>query len=135
MFCALQKGFCFSFLWRWWYCIIGNNLLLCNFTVRDFFLISSKAELFNQGYLFSFLCSFLHFLKTTEISSFFFWLRGMRDLSSLTRDQTHTPCSGSAESYPVECQGSPTSLFYWNGSSSQFTNSVFTQSKIADPNH
>ena len=25
---------------------------------------------------------------------FFFWLRGMWDLSSLTRDQTHTPCIG-----------------------------------------
>ena len=24
-----------------------------------------------------------------------------------TRDWTHTPCSGSAESYPLDCQGSP----------------------------
>ena len=28
----------------------------------------------------------------------FFLQQGMQDLSSLTRDQTHTPCSGSAES-------------------------------------
>lgn len=27
-----------------------------------------------------------------------FWLRGMWDLTSLTRDQTHTPCMGSKES-------------------------------------
>ena len=31
----------------------------------------------------------------------------MRDLSSPTRDQTHAPCSGSAESQPLDGQGSP----------------------------
>ena len=28
-------------------------------------------------------------------------------LSSPTRDQTHTSCSGSRESQPLDCQGSP----------------------------
>ena len=30
----------------------------------------------------------------------------MQDLSSLTRDQTHAPCSGSAKSSPLDHQGS-----------------------------
>ena len=32
----------------------------------------------------------------------------MQDLSSLTKDQTRTPNSGSAESQLLDCQGSPT---------------------------
>ena len=32
--------------------------------------------------------------------------RGMWDLSSLTRDQTSAPCSGSMDSLPVDHQGS-----------------------------
>ena len=32
---------------------------------------------------------------------------GMQDLSSLTSDQTHSPCSGSAESYARDHQGHP----------------------------
>ena len=37
---------------------------------------------------------------------FFFWLcqRGIRDLSSLSRDWTHASC---VESQPLDCQGSP----------------------------
>ena len=31
----------------------------------------------------------------------------MRDLSSLTRDQTHTRCCGSTESKPLDRQGIP----------------------------
>ena len=31
----------------------------------------------------------------------------MRDLSSLTRDRTQAPCSGSVESYPLDHKGSP----------------------------
>ena len=31
---------------------------------------------------------------------------GMWNLSSLTKDQTHTPCSGRVESTPLDCQGS-----------------------------
>lgn len=31
----------------------------------------------------------------------------VRDLRSLTRDRTCTPCSGSAESQPLDHQGSP----------------------------
>ena len=39
------------------------------------------------------------FQKTlkTRILFCFAWLRGMWDLSSLTWDQTHTPCSGSVK--------------------------------------
>ena len=35
----------------------------------------------------------------------------MQDLSSQTRDWTHAPCSGSAESYPLDHQGNPQNLF------------------------
>ena len=31
---------------------------------------------------------------------------GMQDLSSLTRDQTYAPSTGSVESLPLDCQGS-----------------------------
>ena len=40
----------------------------------------------------------------------FFFLavpRSMWDLSSPTRDRTRAPCSGSAESQPLDCQGIP----------------------------
>ena len=40
---------------------------------------------------------YFHFYSIKEIFSFF-WLRGLRDLSSLIKDQTCTPCSGSTES-------------------------------------
>ena len=33
-------------------------------------------------------------------------LCGMQDFSSLTRDRTRAPCSGSAEPWPLDCQGS-----------------------------
>ena len=48
--------------------------------------------------------SFLHLL-----TSFFLFaaLQGMQDLSSLTRDQTCAPCSGSVESQPLNHQGNP----------------------------
>ena len=48
-------------------------------------------------------------LFSPSLSLFFFFvvLHGMWDLSSPTRDQTHTPCTGRAESYPLDCQGSP----------------------------
>ena len=36
-------------------------------------------------------------------------LRSMRDLSSLTRDQTRAPSTGSTESQPLDLQGSPDS--------------------------
>ena len=35
----------------------------------------------------------------------------MRDLSSPTRDGTRAPCSGSTESQPLDCQGSPHMYF------------------------
>ena len=33
--------------------------------------------------------------------------------SSLTRDQTHVPCTWSSESWPLDHQGSPTHCFYY----------------------
>ena len=43
-----------------------------------------------------------------EAFSFFFlfWPHGLRNLSSLTRDRTCAPCSGSTESKPLDFQGS-----------------------------
>ena len=38
-------------------------------------------------------------------------LRGMWDLSSQARYRTHMPCSGRAESYALDRQGSPPGLF------------------------
>ena len=43
-------------------------------------------------------------------------LRGMQDLSSLTRDQTHAPCSGSVESQPLDHQGNPKASVWQGGS-------------------
>ena len=40
----------------------------------------------------------------------FLFFGHMWDLSSLTRDQTHAPCSGSTESKQLDHQGSPTSI-------------------------
>ena len=37
---------------------------------------------------------------------FFAALVGRQDLSSLTRDRTCVPCSGSMDSYPMDCQES-----------------------------
>ena len=37
----------------------------------------------------------------------------MRDLSSLTRDRTRAPCSGSVESQPLDLQGSPSSFNFY----------------------
>ena len=50
---------------------------------------------------------------------FYFWPHGTWDLSSLTRDRTCAPCSGGAESEPLDGQGSPTvlSLKGWWGPS------------------
>ena len=47
---------------------------------------------------------------------FFFFLavpHGMWDLSSPTSDRTYIPCIGSAESQPLDFQGSPFSWFSW----------------------
>ena len=37
----------------------------------------------------------------------------LQDLSSLTKDQTCASCSGSTESYPLDCQGSPCHTLHW----------------------
>ena len=39
-----------------------------------------------------------------------FWPQGMWNLNSLTRDQTHKPCNGNAESQPLDHQRSPWTL-------------------------
>ena len=47
---------------------------------------------------------------------FIFWVSwcSMQDLSSLTRDRTLTPCSGSPDSQQLDCQGSPySSIFFF----------------------
>ena len=49
-------------------------------------------------------------VMNTEFCFFFFFFAAvcsMRDLSSLTRDRTHAPCTGSTESQPQAHQGSP----------------------------
>jgi len=49
-------------------------------------------------------------LSSCVLFVFFYFLatpHGMPDLSSLTRDQIHTPCSGSAESSTLDCPGIP----------------------------
>ena len=48
-------------------------------------------------------------------TSFFVFLakpRGLWDLSSPTRDQTYTPCSGTIQSNPLDHQGSPRNLSF-----------------------
>ena len=47
---------------------------------------------------------FDHFISLSLSFFFFFFLamlRGMRDLSSLTRERTHAPCSGSTEAWSL----------------------------------
>ena len=46
------------------------------------------------------------------VSSFLTVPQCMRDLSSPTRDQTHAPCSGSAEYQPLGCQESPSTMVF-----------------------
>ena len=43
----------------------------------------------------------------------YFWSQSMQDLISVTRDQTHAPCSGSMESYPLDHQRSPKAVTFW----------------------
>ena len=51
-----------------------------------------------------------------SVSFFFFFpqLQGMCNLSSQHRDGTHVPCAGSAESSPLDLQGSPLLVLDWN---------------------
>ena len=51
----------------------------------------------------------LQMIQYVVFDSFFFLavLHGIWKLSSLTRDWIHSPCIGSAESEPLDCQGSP----------------------------
>ena len=51
----------------------------------------------------SFLFGGFHFM----LFNVYFWVHGMWDLSSLMRDRTLAPCSGSMESSPLDLQGSP----------------------------
>ena len=55
------------------------------------------------------------YIYLSSIFSVFFFLVmqcGLQDLSCLTRNEIHVPCSGSTESHPLDCQGIPSfSLF------------------------
>ena len=56
------------------------------------------------------VCVYIYMYTNIYIYIFFFFLaapHSMQDLSSPTKDQTSTPCSGSAESQPLDQQGSP----------------------------
>ena len=58
--------------------------------------------------------SFLFFLIFKYFKIYIYFLaalQGLRDLSSPTRDRTHAPCSGSAESKPMDGQGIPHNPF------------------------
>ena len=61
-------------------------------------------------------------MSFTSIPAFFFRSCSMGDLRSLTRVWTWAPCSGSMESSPLDCQGSPFTSFpidriwQWKGS-------------------
>ena len=57
------------------------------------------STIFAEGITRLFICPILFLFLATQ--------RGMRDLSSPTRDRTHVPCSRSSESQPLDCQGSP----------------------------
>ena len=46
--------------------------------------------------------------QNSDTAALIYLPHGMQDLCSPTRDQTCTPCSGSVESQPLDCQGSPT---------------------------
>ena len=54
-------------------------------------------------------CILIPYWPAIYLFNFYFlvMLCSTQDLSSLTRDQTSAPCNGSAESYPLDCQGSP----------------------------
>ena len=54
---------------------------------------SDMTEQLNWTDLFIYLCIYL----------FSFWPCSMQDPSFLTRDQTHASCSGSTESYLLDC--------------------------------
>ena len=64
-------------------------------------LLGYLAELGNHGYW-----------RPVLLFFFFFLTISIQDSSSPTRDWTRTPCSGSAESYPLYQQGSPSLLKY-----------------------
>ena len=52
-------------------------------------------------------------------------LHGMQDLSSLTRDRTRVPYSGSMEYQPLDCQGNTVTLPFFFIASAFFPPSFF----------
>ena len=56
--------------------------------------------------------SILHEWFLSIFFFFFFWPPGMWDLSSLTRDRTHVPCTGNAKSWPLATKEVPSRLFF-----------------------
>ena len=70
---------------------------------------------------------FIYFKEDRCFLSVYFYLFlflvapwGMQDLSSPTRDRTHVPSPGSAESYPLDCQERLQVLFIWVEPSDEF---------------
>ena len=72
------------------FCLNCIQLLAAAYSFFSFFLLNLKN---------------FNFLATLAI------LRGLWDLNSLTREQTHDPCIGSTKSSPLDLQGSSAS--YW----------------------
>ena len=63
-----------------------------------------------QSFVHTCVCIYIYVHKHIYIYIYIFFLaapHSMQDLSSPTKDQTSTPCSGSAESQPLDQQGSP----------------------------
>ena len=95
--CAAVHGITKSQTWLSDWTVLTFNM---NFRV-------TFSILFNMNFSVRF---FFYFCKISTgiffCCLFVFWLCGMQDLSSLTRDQTHTPCSGNWESQPLDHQES-----------------------------
>ena len=72
--------------------------LIFNFNFFSFFLMWTTFKVFIE-------------FVTILLLFWFFWPRGMWDLSSLTRDQTHTPCIGSRSLNHWTAREVPTYIF------------------------
>ena len=87
----------------------GPCLLCCS--LMSFLLLFGEAhQLTTAGLLFiqsSHLTQFLVHMAQNIFFFFFALLCSMQDLSYLTKEQTHIPFSGSAESQPLDHQGIP----------------------------
>ena len=94
--CATVHGVTKSRTW-----LSDWTLLRFNVNFRVTFSI-----LFNMNFMVSFSISAKSPLVFSFVVCLFFWMCGMQNLSSLTRDQTYTPCNGNWESQPLDHQES-----------------------------